>query len=116
MALTEAYYIDGVPMPLPGGGVKLRYSHLESGEAGVDESGFYHRDLLRRGLRSWEIRYRGLTPGAYRALLAKLPQTDSFTLSIDGQTALCRQGDVDVGCRETLQGPVYDLCLTLQEC
>lgn len=115
MALTE-YYIDGVPLPLPSGGVKLRRSDLESGESGLDESGFYHKDVLRQGLGRWELSYRDLTPGAYAGLLALLPKQSTFLFSHGEQTTQCCMEDVTAKCRRSLQGDVYDLQLTVAEC
>ena len=110
------YLIDGKALPEANGGVKLRFSDLESGETGLDESGFLHRVVLRRGLRSWEFAYRELTPTAYGALLALLPQKDSFLLQCQEGQILCWLESLTAARRDSLQGPVYQLCFTLKEC
>ncbi len=111
-----AYYIDGEKLPELGGSVTLQMTDLESGETGRDEAGFFHRAVLRQGLRSWEFSYRELTPRAYTALMAQLPRKDSFLLKGDSDAVRCWLASLEASRAESLKGPVYRLCFTVKEC
>lgn len=113
--MTEIYYMDGRALPPANGGVKCRRADLESGESGRDEGGFLHRVVLRTGVLSWVFSYRDLTPTACRQLLEVLPQKDCFLLQ--GEDARrCYLEEISTHRRDTLQGTVYDVTLTVREC
>lgn len=111
-----AYMIDGKVLPEAKGGVKLRFSDLESGQTGLDEAGFFHRTVLRRGLRCWEFSYRDLTPTAYARLLALLPQKDTFLLTEEDSRIRCYLQSLEASRKDSLQGPVCQLCFAVKEC
>lgn len=87
------YLVEERPMLLPDASVGMTRRDLEAPDAGLDEAGFYHAGILRRGVRQWEFSYKVLTGEEYRYLLELLSGCFSFRFrGTDGQPeqALCR--------------------------
>ena len=85
------YQVDGKPLLVPDAAVELRFSDLISGDSGADEAGFYHRMVLRRGLRQWDFSYKVLTGQELRYLLELVGGDFQFSFrGLDGQPERCR--------------------------
>lgn len=88
------YLVEERPLLVPDAAVGMTRRDLEAPDAGLDEAGFYHAGVLRRGVRQWEFSYKVLTGQEYRYLL-ELLGLSSFTFRFrgpDGQPeqTLCR--------------------------
>lgn len=79
--LTELYKINGKPMLAPDAGVQMRFTDLDSGDSGRDESGFMHRIVKRRKVGTWSFSYSHLTQAEYAYMRSILPQAGSFTFA-----------------------------------
>ena len=51
-AYDELFRVDGQPLLAADAGVELQFSDLDSDAAGRDESGYLHRDVLRKAVRT----------------------------------------------------------------
>ena len=55
------FLVDGMPLLAADAGVELGFSDLDSEASGRDESGYLHRDVLRKAVRTWDFTYGVLT-------------------------------------------------------
>ncbi len=76
--ITWLYAIDGKPLLMPDAGVEMRFSDLDSGESGRDESGFMHRIVKRKRVATWSFAYDALSQQEYSYMLSILPEGGSF--------------------------------------
>lgn len=100
-AYDYEYQIDGKPLLLPDAGVELTFSDLDADDAGRDESGFMHRQVVRERVRTWSFSYGSLTHEEYRYLMSLLEGRHVFAFShrgLDGRaesvTAYCAKGSI----------------------
>ena len=95
-ALDPVFTVDGIPMLTPDGAVEISWQDLDSDAAGRDESGFLHRAVLRRGVRTWGFTYGVLTSGERAYLQSLFEGKDTFTFTSDEGTctAYCARGEV----------------------
>ena len=61
MKTTNLFTIDGQPVPVPDGDMSMHTEDLVSEDSGLDESGVYHRFVVRQDVKSWEFSYSRLT-------------------------------------------------------
>lgn len=94
-AFDDHFKVDGQPLPVPDGPVEISWQDLDSEAAGRDESGFLHRAVLRRGVRTWGFTYGVLTAPEREYLRSLFDGKDTFTFeSEEGQcTAYCARGE-----------------------
>lgn len=78
MKTTELFTVDGQPMLVPDADVILRTEDLESPDSGRDESGVYHRFVVRRAVKSWEFSYSRLNREELAYLEELFAGKDSF--------------------------------------
>jgi hypothetical protein len=87
--MREFYYdlqIDKKPILVPDADVQVEFSNLESEDSGRDESGFMHRIVLRRGIRTWALSYGILSAEEYRYMESLFAGKDQFLVDyLDGQ-------------------------------
>lgn len=83
-------------MLTPDAEVELSWQDLDSESAGRDESGFMHRAVLRRGVRTWGFTYGVLTAQELCYLRELFAGKDTFTFESEGEscTAYCAKGEV----------------------
>lgn len=100
-AFDHEYQIDGKPLLLPDAGVDISFTDLDADDAGRDESGFLHRQVVRARVRTWSFSYGTLTREEYRYLLSLLEGKPTFVFSQPGSdgreeriTAYCAKGSV----------------------
>lgn len=58
---TELFKINGTPMLAPDEDFSVSYEDLDSADAGRDESGVMHRNVVRFKVGSWKFSYSYLT-------------------------------------------------------
>ena len=58
---TELFKINGTPMLAPDEDFSVSYEDLDSSDAGRDESGVMHRNVVRFKVGSWKFSYSYLT-------------------------------------------------------
>lgn len=81
MRLTDLLKIDGEPMPEPTEAADIQFSDLESSDSGADESGVYHREVLRFGVLSCTLTYGYLTNAECAYLLGLLKGKAQFAFT-----------------------------------
>lgn len=87
------YQVDQAPLLLPDAAVCVTAEDLQAGDSGLDEAGFFHRSLLRPGVRGWEFSYSVLTGQELRYLQQLLAGKGSFLFlfrGLDGQPSQTR--------------------------
>ena len=89
MRLTDLLKIDGEPMPEPTEAADIQFSDVESSDSGADESGVYHREVLRFGVLSCTLTYGYLDNEdcAYLLGLLQGKTTFAFTCPVASTTA-----------------------------
>ncbi|MBQ8358742.1 MAG: hypothetical protein IJ030_03145 [Oscillospiraceae bacterium] len=78
MRTTDLFTVDGLPMPVPDGDLPLYTEDVQATDSGLDESGVFHRFVLRRNVQSWDFSYARLTREAYAYLENLFAGKDSF--------------------------------------
>lgn len=89
--LCEEFLIDGTPMLTPDADVTVTVTDLE-GDSGTDESGVYHRCVIRHGVRNWGFSFAVLTKEEYAYIenLFRGKVNFEFTCpGIDGEPYKC---------------------------
>lgn len=115
-AFDTKFKVDGKPMLVPDGSVELSWQDLDSEAAGRDESGYLHRAVLRRGVRTWGFAYGVLTDGERAYLLSLFRDKDTFTFESDegSCTAYCARGEIRLWNRP--QGVYKGMKFNIIEC
>lgn len=86
MRKTELFTIDGHPMLVPDGDLSLCIEDVESSDSGWDESGVYHRFVLRHNVQSWDFSYSRLTQQEYAYMERLLSKKDTFCFGYESAT------------------------------
>lgn len=84
--------IDGKPILVPDADVQIECTDLDSPESGRDESGWLHRLVQRRQVKSWHLTYSVLTAEEYRYMESLFAGKDTFPLDYrdrNGEPARC---------------------------
>ena len=79
--ISYLYAIDGKYLLTPDAGVQMTFSDLDDGESGRDETGYMHRNILRRGVKKWQFLYSALSQEEYRYMRAVLSGSGTFSFS-----------------------------------
>ena len=92
-ATTDIFALDGMGILVPDGDVTVTYSDIE-GDSLRDASGWLHRAVLRRGVRTWEFCYDHLTQEERQYMLMLLRRKDNFSFTCPNDlgeptTAIC---------------------------
>lgn len=126
MRLTDLLKIDGEPMPEPTEAADIQFSDVESSDSGADESGVYHREVLRFGVLSCTLTYGYLDNAdcAYLLDLLKNKTTFEFTCPAassaadvtDTITRTCYCANYGAALQRLQAGVWRDMELQIQEC
>jgi len=81
MKLTELFQVEGKPLLLPDAGVEFSYEDIDSADAGRDQSGVMHRQMVRCKVGKWTFRYDFLTEQQRQYLEALFPDTATFAFT-----------------------------------
>ena len=119
--LTNIYQINGNPIPAPDENVQIRYENVGD-KSLLDEAGFLHKQVRRRGVTTWVLRYSYLSRQQRDALMDLLT-ADTFWFTHPDRLDSRRQDEslcyLDA-CSECLQsalsGSYRDVCLTIRQC
>ena len=118
---TNIFQINGNPIPAPDENVQIRYEG-RGDKSLTDESGFLHRQVLRRGITAWKLCYSSLS-GAERDYLMGLLTDDSFRFThpdrLDPQKAdesVCYLESCSECLQSALSGSYRDVQLTICQC
>ena len=86
---TPLLQIDGQNLPRPNEAPQYDFADSESSDSGADESGVYHREVLRYGVLSCTIKYDYLQNADCAYLLGLLEgrNTFQFTCPVPGSSA-----------------------------
>ncbi len=93
MKTFEDYRIDGLPMPVPDGDAEQSFSDLEAQDSDRDESGAFHRFVLRHRLPRWSFSYSSLTAEEYAYLQSLFAGKADFAFTyrdVSGEVRTCR--------------------------
>ena len=75
---TPLLQIDGQNLPMPNEAPQYDFADVESSDSGADESGVYHREVLRYGVLSCTIKYDYLQNADCAYLLGLLEGKNTF--------------------------------------
>lgn len=91
MTLCDAYKVAGKPLPAPDAGVEMTCADIDASDAGRDESGYMHRQVVRRRVRTWTFTYTLLTGEELSYIRSVFSGLDEFPFtSPEGEcTAYC---------------------------
>lgn len=107
--------INGKLLPCPDADVVITENDLDSEDTGRDESGYMHRIVLRKKVKTWEFPYKFLTASDYdyiRSLIAD----STFVVDFWGvqTTAYCSNASASL--RNVVTGDYRDFTLKIIEC
>lgn len=92
MILCNDFKINNSSFVAPDAEVSVQKKDLEASDTGKDESGYLHRFLLRRKLRTWSFNYTHLTQEEYEYMEKLLDASGTFTFTFpddNGSAATC---------------------------
>ena len=112
----SVYKIGGRALPVPDAEVTVNYADLDGPAAGRDQSGFMHRSVLRRRVRTWGFRYAVLTQAEKDWLEELLNGGDTFDFACEtGVTrAYCSKQELRIADRT--HGIYRDMRFNIIEC
>lgn len=91
-AFYNDFLVDGQPILMPDADVEFSFADLDSDDSGRDESGVWHRILLRSGVGSWSMNYSVLTTEEYRYMESLFAGKAEFAFTyrdINGTSVSC---------------------------
>lgn len=123
---TNLLQIDGKPLPEPTEPAEIGFADVESKDSGYDESGVYHRLVMRYGVLSCALTYGYLTNEECAYLLELLQNKDTFqfTCPISSNskevtktiTRTCYCSNRSAALQRLKNGAWRDMTLKIQEC
>lgn len=123
---TNLLKIDGQPMPEPTETAQIEFADIESDDSGADESGVYHREVLRFGVLACTLTYGYLDNAdcAYLLSLLQNKTTFSFTCPVSSMdtdvtqtiTRTCYCANYGAALQRLQAGVWRDMELKIQEC
>ena len=123
---TTLLQIDGNPLPEPTEAAEIKFTDVESEDSGKDETGVYHREILRFGVLSCTSTYSHLSNEecAYLFRLLENKSTFRFTCPISSDsrnveqtvTRTCYCTDHGAALQRLKAGVWRDAKLQIQEC
>lgn len=118
---TNIYQINGNPLPAPDENVQISYQDMGDNSL-LDESGFLHRQVQRRGVATWQFTYSYLTRQQRDSLMGLFTE-DTFWFThpdrLDSQKpdeSLCYLESCSECLQSAAQGSYRDVRLTIRQC
>ena len=107
--------INGRPLPCPDADVVISENDLDSEDTGRDESGYMHRLVLRKKVKTWEFPYKFLSAADYD-YIRSLISNPTFSVDFWGvqATAYCSNNSATL--RNVVTGDYRDFSLKIIEC
>lgn len=95
MDKTNLFTVNGQPLLVPDQGVSFSFEDLDRHDAGRDESGVMHRQMVRNKVGSWTFSYSFVTETERKYMESLFPDTGTFTFGHPdrrdtGKTAQCQ--------------------------
>lgn len=81
--------INGVPLLMPDVNVEITYEDLEAPDSGYDESGFYHRQVIKGNKRTWKLKYAVLTEEEFEYLRDLVSRKKDFVFEFVNEKHCC---------------------------
>ena len=101
MNITEHFLINGKPLLAPDAGVECAYEDIDGADAGRDQSGVMHRQMVRSKVGKWTFRYDFLTQEELAYVENLFPEAATFTFTHPdrrtGKTSQCKAYRSKVG-------------------
>ena len=123
---TTLLQIDGQNLPEPTETAKINFSDIESSDSGADESGVYHREVLRFGVLSCTLTYGYLDNADWAYLLDLLKNKTTFEFTCPAAssaadvtstiTRTCYCANYGAALQRLQAGVWRDMELQIQEC
>lgn len=92
MTYCDDFKVNGKSLLAPDEGVEVKKTDLDSSDAGRDESGIMHRQVVRSRVRTWSFVYSHLTKEEYQYLESLFDGLSEFTFTFpnpNGSTGTC---------------------------
>lgn len=78
MRLYYDFQINGRPIVPPDAGLTLNKADLDAEDSGRDESGYMHRVILRKDMKTFGLQYSSLTREEYQYMLSLINTDEGF--------------------------------------
>ena len=122
-AKTDLFQINGKPILVSDGQVGFSYSDLESSDSGTDESGYYHRIVVKHQKASFTFEYAFLTDEDYRYMESLFPEEPDFLFTHPSRldptvavTSRCFRKNVGINWKNAKTGDWRNYKFTISEC
>lgn len=111
----DTLLIGEKPLPVPDADVVITENDLDSEDTGRDESGYMHRLVLRKSVRTWEFPYAVLSAEDYDYIRSLVSEPE-FSVNFWGYacTAYCSSNSATL--RNAVTGDYRDFKLKIIEC
>ena len=111
----DTLLINGKPLPCPDADVTIAETDLDSEETGRDESGYMHRLVLRKKVKTWEFPYKFLSAADYDYIRSLISEP-TFSVDFWGvqTTAYCSSTSANL--RNAVTGDYQNFNLKIIEC
>ena len=122
MRTTDLFSIDDMPLLAPDRDLLYSEEDLVSSDSGFDESGAYHRFVVRHGIKNWDFSYSRLTKPEYQYMEALLSGKDTFSfryrsnLDDSWQEATAYRSKHSVLWYSATDGQFRDYCFRITTC
>ena len=123
---TDLLQIDGKPLPEPTETADIQFTDIESSDSGSDETGVYHREVLRFGVLTCTLTYSYLDNADCAYLLGLLQNKTTFQFTCPAasnaanvtQTATrtCYCSNYGAALQRLKAGVWRDMTLEIKEC
>lgn len=123
---TDLLQIDGKPLPEPTETADIQFTDIESSDSGSDETGVYHREVLRFGVLTCTLTYSYLDNAdcAYLLGLLQNKTTFQFTSPVASDAAdvtqtitrTCYCSNYGAALQRLKAGVWRDMTLKIKEC
>lgn len=123
---TDLLQIDGKPLPEPTETADIQFTDIESSDSGSDETGVYHREVLRFGVLTCTLTYNYLDNADCSYLLGLLQNktTFQFTCPVASDstdvaqtiTRTCYCSNYGAALQRLKAGVWRDMTLEIKEC
>ena len=113
--------IDGSQMLTPDIDVEITYEDITAADSGVDQSGIYHRVVVRYDKRSWKFKYAVLTKEEFVYLRSLMKGKTSFNFTFlneldKEETVQAYAKPVTIAYQSKRSGLYKNLTLEIIEC
>ena len=116
MTLTDHYRVGDKSLPVPDAGVEMTLTDIDASDAGRDESGYLHRQVVRRRVRSWTFSYGLLTEPELRYIESVFAGLDVFPFTFPGGSCSAYCSNHSYGVHDLRRGIYRNCKFSVIEC